>query len=211
MLDHFNSNKGGIPDHPHRGQETITYLLEGSVDHEDFLGNSGTIGPGDLQFLTAGRGIVHAEMPRHDGSGAVEGFQLWVDLPKKLKMCEPRYRDLRAKEIPEIKLHDDKVTIKIISGHSHGVDSVQELAYTPVWLLDILIKPGGKVVQNLPAGWNAFAYSWSGTTTFGVGQHAVVVPEYHNTVFEQAGDAVVAENDADNAEDARFSKLYLHF
>lgn len=207
MLDHFNVAKGGFPDHPHRGQETITYLLDGIIDHEDFVGNAGALNPGDLQFMTAGRGIMHAEMPRHGpGLPVVNGFQLWVDLPKKLKKCEPRYRDLKAAEIPEIKLDDDKVTVKIISGQSHGTDSVQELAYTPVWLLDITIKPGGKITQNIPVGWNAFAYSWQGTTTFGVGRDAAVVPKYHNTVFEQAGDAVVAENDADNEEDVRFSK-----
>src|SRR5690606_31441282 len=98
MLDHFTIGKGaGFPDHPHRGQETITYLLSGSVDHEDFAGHKGTIGPGDLQFMTAGRGIVHAEMPgqqSEDAEGGIQentGMQLWVDLPKELKFCEPRY------------------------------------------------------------------------------------------------------------------------
>jgi len=206
MLDHFNSTQGGFPDHPHRGQETISYLLHGIIDHEDFLGNEGTLEAGDLQFMTAGRGIMHSEMPRYD-KGSVIGMQLWVDLPQKLKKCEPRYRDLRASEIPEIKLDDDKVIVKVISGQSHGVDSVQELAYTPVWLLDITLKPGGRIVQNLPTGWNAFAYSWEGTVTYGQGQHAAVTPKYHNTVFEQEGDAIVAENDAGNDDDARFSEL----
>jgi len=89
MLDHFNSNQGGFPDHPHRGQETISYLLHGIIDHEDFLGNDGTLEAGDLQFMTAGRGIMHSEMPRYD-KGSVIGMQLWVDLPTKLKKCEPR-------------------------------------------------------------------------------------------------------------------------
>ncbi|CAI4211776.1 unnamed protein product [Parascedosporium putredinis] len=169
MLDHFSIKPGaGFPDHPHRGQETITYLLQGGVDHEDFAGNSGTIGPGDLQFMTAGRGIMHAEMPRQnvDGSANV-GLQLWVDLPSELKLCEPRYRDLRASEIPEVTVDDDKVTIKIISGQSHGVDSVKDLAYTPVWILDVRVKPGGKVTQPLPEGWNAFAYMLEGGAWFG--------------------------------------------
>src|SRR5690606_1923782 len=115
MLDHFTIAEGaGFPDHPHRGQETITYLLSGSVDHEDFAGNAGTIGPGDLQFMTAGRGIVHAEMPgkqaTEDGKKAENtGMQLWVDLPKELKFCEPRYRDLKATEIPLAKSDDGKV------------------------------------------------------------------------------------------------------
>jgi redox-sensitive bicupin YhaK (pirin superfamily) len=105
--------------------------------------------------MTAGRGIMHAEMPRQnlDGSANI-GMQLWVDLPEKLKKVKPRYRDLRASEIPTIDLDDNKVHVKIISGQSHGVDSVKELAYTPVWIFDIEIKPGGKITQDLPAGWN---------------------------------------------------------
>lgn len=208
MLDHFTIAPGaGFPDHPHRGQETITYLLKGAVDHEDFAGNSGTIEAGDLQFMTAGRGIMHAEMPRQnpDGSSNV-GMQLWVDLPEKLKKCEPRYRDLRASEIPSIEVDDKNVKIKIISGRSHGTDSVQELAYTPVWIFDIFIKPGGKVTQPLPAGWNAFAYTLAGSTTFGTGQDQTTVAQYHNVVFEQKGDTVLAEVPENATEDGNFSK-----
>jgi redox-sensitive bicupin YhaK (pirin superfamily) len=205
MLDHFDVQPGaGFPDHPHRGQETITYLLSGAVDHEDFAGNRGTIEKGDLQFMTAGRGIMHAEMPRPAADGSLPvGLQLWVDLPKKLKNCEPRYRDLRANEIPTVDVDDAKVHIKVISGRSHGVDSVQELAYTPVWLLDINIKPGGKVHQSLPAGWNAFCYILNGTAKFGVGKDQQVIPQYHNVVFEQKGDAVVIEVEEGAAEEAR--------
>ncbi|KAI9654140.1 MAG: hypothetical protein M1831_005494 [Alyxoria varia] len=210
MLDHFSVSRGaGFPDHPHRGQETITYLLEGAMDHEDFAGNRGTIWPGDLQFMTAGRGIMHAEIPRHDDTEKpVTGMQLWVDLPKNLKSCEPRYRDLRAKEIPTVEHDDGKVEVKIISGQSAGVNSVQELAYTPVWLLDVRIRPGGKLVQNMPSGWNVFAYTWDGTTKFSGGQSGSdgtkTAEKYHNVVFEQAGDAVVAEVDVDAESDARF-------
>ncbi|VVT45087.1 uncharacterized protein SAPINGB_P000633 [Magnusiomyces paraingens] len=167
MLDHFKvSPEAGFPDHPHRGQETITYMIKGRIDHEDFTGSAGTLGPGDLQFMTAGRGIVHAEMPRidkdEDGNiEVVEGLQLWVDLPKELKNCEPRYRDLRAKEIPIAK-PSDKVEIKVISGESYGVDSVKDLAYTPVWFLDNKVHPGGKVEQPLPIGFNAFLYILEG-------------------------------------------------
>ena len=210
MLDHFSVAPGaGFPDHPHRGQETITYLLKGAVDHEDFAGNSGTIEAGDLQFMTAGRGIMHAEMPRQnlDGSPNV-GMQLWVDLPEKLKKCEPRYRDLRASEIPKIEVDDQKVEIKIISGQSHGTDSVQELAYTPVWIFDITIKPGGKVTQPLPTGWNAFAYTLTGSTTFGVGSDQTTVSQYHNVVFEQKGDTVSAEVPESATEDGNFSKSF---
>ncbi|KAM0744415.1 hypothetical protein ACQRIT_001729 [Beauveria bassiana] len=209
MLDHFSIKPGaGFPDHPHRGQETITYLLEGAVDHEDFTGASGTINSGDLQFMTAGRGVQHSEMPRQNADGSANvGLQLWVDLPKELKYCEPRYRDLRAAEIPQVDVDGGKATIKVISGQSHGVDSVKDLAYTPVWLLDVTLRPGAKVVQPLPQGWNAFSYVLEGDGVVfgkeGDDANRVPVAQYHNAVFNQEGDAVYVENDKDAAKDAR--------
>lgn len=206
MLDHFTVGPGsGFPDHPHRGQETITYLLSGGVDHEDFAGNKGTIGPGDLQFMTAGKGIMHAEMPHENSDGSPNvGLQLWVDLPEKLKMCEPRYRDLRASEIPTVKVDDDRVTVKVISGQSHGVDSVRDLAYTPVWLLDVTIRPGGRISQPLPQGWNAFAYTLSGTTVFGSNDSTRPAKQFHNVVFEQNGDFVEASVPDSAGSEGRF-------
>ncbi|KAK0706917.1 putative pirin [Lasiosphaeria miniovina] len=206
MLDHFSVKPGaGFPDHPHRGQETITYLLEGAVDHEDFAGNKGTIGPGDLQFMTAGRGIMHAEMPAQNTDGSANvGLQLWVDLPTRLKMCEPRYRDLRADEIPSVDVDDNKVHVKVISGQSHGIDSVKDLAYTPVWILDVTVQPGGKVAQPLPAGWNAFAYVLEGQALFGEASNQTAVEQFNNVVFEPAGDVVYAEVDAGAEKSARF-------
>jgi len=137
--------------------------------------------------MTAGRGIMHSEMPRPNADGSPNiGMQLWVDLPQSLKKCEPRYRDLQPSEIPFINIDDDRVHVKIISGKSHGVDSVKELAYTPVWFLDVEIKPGGRIVQDLPRGWNAFAYTLSGETRFGVGKSGRTVGEYHCVVFEQS-------------------------
>jgi redox-sensitive bicupin YhaK (pirin superfamily) len=206
MLDHFSVPPGaGFPDHPHRGQETITYLLQGGIDHEDFAGNKGRLGPGDLQFMTAGRGIVHAEMPvqNEDGSANV-GIQLWVDLPKALKGCEPRYRDLRAEEVPVVEVDGGKVTVKVISGQSHGVDSVKDLAYTPVWLLDVEVRPGGKIVQPLPEGWNAFAYTLEGEVLFGETGGQRTVGEFHNVVFEGEGQAVYAAVDEGAEKSARF-------
>lgn len=194
MLDHFTIGKGaGFPDHPHRGQETITYLLSGGVDHEDFAGNKGTIGPGDLQFMTAGKGIMHAEMPHENEDGSPNvGMQLWVDLPKDLKSVDPRYRDLRSTEIPVAEVDGGRVTVKVISGQSHGVDSVRDLAYTPLWFLDITIKPGGRVKQLLPIGWNAFAYTLEGTTHFVTDENTKPVKQFHNVVFQQAGDHIEA-------------------
>lgn len=206
MLDHFTIKPGaGFPDHPHRGQETITYLLSGGVDHEDFAGNKGTIGPGDLQFMTAGRGIMHAEMPRQNPDGSANvGMQLWVDLPQALKKCEPRYRDLRAAEVPSVDTDDGKVHVKVISGQSHGVDSVKDLAYTPVWILDIEIKPGGSIVQPLPKGWNAFAYTLEGQALFGEKGNQTVVEQFHNVVFEPEGEVVHVAVDAGAEKSSRF-------
>lgn len=202
------------PPSPHRGQETITYLLTGGVDHEDFAGHKGTIEAGDLQFMTAGKGIVHAEMPRQNPDGSANvGLQLWVDLPRHLKACEPRYRDLRAKEIPSVTVDDGKVTVKVISGQSHGVDSVKDLAYTPVWILDVKVKPGGKIAQPLPEGWNAFAYVLEGADVkfrSGGGKdedddgEARTAAQYHNVVFEPQGDAVLASVDEAAARPGRF-------
>ncbi|KAL0633026.1 RNA pol II transcription cofactor [Maublancomyces gigas] len=202
MLDHFTIGDGaGFPDHPHRGQETITYLLAGSIDHEDFAGNAGTIHAGDLQFMTAGRGIMHAEMPGVSGDGSlIVGLQLWVDLPTELKFCEPRYRDLRAEEIPHAKTDDEKVYIKIISGTSHGVDSVRDLAYTPVWILDVTIKPGGKLTQPLPVGWNAFVYMLAGNVVI----EEQKVKQFYNVVFAQEGDGVEVRVEESETEEARF-------
>ena len=150
--------------------------------------------------MTAGKGTMHAEMPHvnEDGSPDV-GLQLWVDLPKSLKMCEPRYRDLRASEIPLVEADGGRVAIKIISGQSHGVDSVRDLAYTPVWLLDVTIKPGGKVTQTLPIGWNAFVYTLSGETVFGSSDSTQLVGPFHNIVYAQKGDYVEASV-PDNAD-----------
>ena len=150
---------------------------------------------------------MHSEIPRPSADGSPNvGLQLWVDLPQKLKMCEPRYRDLQAPEIPTIDIDDERVHIKVISGKSHGVDSVRELAYTPVWYFDIEIKPGGKVAQDIPSGWNAFAYALSGVTIFGAGEGKRAVGQHHNVVFEKQGDIVSAEVEASAKESGHFSK-----
>jgi redox-sensitive bicupin YhaK (pirin superfamily) len=157
--------------------------------------------------MTAGKGIMHAEIPRKNADGSsIVGIELWVDLPEKLKQCDPRYRDLEACEIPNIDIDDNNVHIKIISGQSYGIESVKELVYTPLWLLDIEIKPGGKITQNLPGGWNAFAYILSGSATFGVGEDKTTVGQYHNVVFEQKGDSVSAEVKSSAKENGHFRK-----
>ncbi|KAF3913693.1 Pirin-1 [Arthrobotrys entomopaga] len=189
MLDHFFLTDGaGFPDHPHRGQETITYQISGATNHEDFTGSAGTIQAGDLQFMTAGRGIVHAEIPSPqplDGAANV-GLQLWVDLPAHLKQCEPRYRDLRAKEIP-VARPSDKVDIKVISGQSYGIDSVKDLAYTPVWLLHVNMRPGGEISQPLPKGWNSFIYTMAGNVTINNSRR---VEKFNNIVLNKEGNGI---------------------
>ncbi|KAJ4266804.1 hypothetical protein BFJ63_vAg15574 [Fusarium oxysporum f. sp. narcissi] len=205
MLDHMNgSNGAGFPDHPHRGQETVSYILKGSIEHEDFAGNKGILYAGDLQFMTAGRGIMHSEqpIPSPDGSPGA-GFQLWVDLPKHLKMCEPRYRDLRAREIPLAHLDDGKVLVKVISGKAGNVDGVKDLTYTPVWYLDVDIQPGGTLVQSLPKDWNAFSYVFEGSADF-ASQTGILtrVDQYGTVIYKPGRDAIsiqVAESEGSSA------------
>jgi redox-sensitive bicupin YhaK (pirin superfamily) len=207
MLDHFVVGAGaGFADHPHRGFETVTYMLTGSTEHEDFSGARGVINAGDLQFMTAGRGVVHAEMPRPGPDGAPPtGLQLWVDLPRALKYCEPRYRDLRAAEIPTEVSADGRAEIKVIAGRTRGgVESAKELSYTPVWMLDVTLRPGGRIEQPLPRGWTAFAYVMDGSVAFGAAGEQRVVERYNNVVFRDEGDSIVAELDAGAERDARF-------
>lgn len=147
---------------------------------------------------------MHAEMPgiSKDGTPNV-GLQLWVDLPSELKFCEPRYRDLRAEEIPVVTADEGRVKIKVISGVSHGVESVRDLAYTPVWILDVAVKKGGRVVQGLPVGWNAFIYTLEGSVVVGERK----VGRFHNVVFEQEGDGVEVSVEEGASEDARFGEF----
>ena len=210
MMDHATVPEGsGFPDHPHRGQETITYALNGKLEHEDFAGNTGTLEVGDLQFMTAGRGVMHSEMPVPGADGSDnEGIQIWVDLPEKLKNVEPRYRDLKAKEVPVATTDDGKVEVKIISGKSLGIDSVRDLSYTPVWYLDITMKAGSKFTQPLPADWNAFAYVMVGKATFSNGdKESRVLDQQHIVVFDQQGDSVSIEVDQDATKETRFILL----
>ncbi|KAF3004748.1 hypothetical protein E8E13_000258 [Curvularia kusanoi] len=210
MLDHFSSEFGGpddagAPDHPHRGQETITYILQGGVDHEDFAGNRGTLDAGDLQFMTAGRGIMHSEMPREDLIGKpMVGMQLWVDLPKELKYCEPRYRDLKAAEVPQATADEGRVHVKVISGQAFGVQSLRDLSYTPVWYLDFSVKPGGKFQIPLPRKWNAFCYVLEGSVIITGGDEERHCPRFSNIVFQKDGDSVSIAVATDAEKDARF-------
>jgi len=198
MLDHFSVPYGaGFPDHPHRGQETVTYMLDGAFQHEDFVGHAGKIETGDLQWMTAGKGIMHSEMPvRQPGNKPNVGLQLWVDLPEKYKLTDPRYQELRDKDIP--RAHpNDKVEIKVISGDSFGVKSpVQTLV--GVWYLDVKIQAGGKVSQALPEGWTTFMYTLTGRPSI-AGKE---VEPFNTVVLSTEGDGITVENNG--TEEARF-------
>ncbi|CAK7897779.1 hypothetical protein CAAN3_03S07426 [[Candida] anglica] len=195
LLDHFNIGaKAGFPHHGHSGQETITLVLKGAVAHEDFTGSKGILYPGDLQFMTAGKGVVHSEMPvLLDGAKSVEGMQLWVDLPEELRKTKPRYRDLRSDKIPEVVEQDGKVKVKVISGESYGVSSLANLAYTPVQYYYVTLKPGGRYQQKVPENFNFFLYVLSGDQLISNGK---AVPKHHTLFFNQDGDEIEATNKA---------------
>jgi redox-sensitive bicupin YhaK (pirin superfamily) len=173
LLDHFGSDNPadymkGFPMHPHRGIETVTYMLAGMVRHRDSLGNAGTIGPGDVQWMTSGRGIMHEEMPG-PLEGLMAGFQLWVNLPARLKMTQPRYQEIASGQIPEVRREDGN-RLRVIAGKADGVQGpVTEIAADPTYL-DIWVPPGGTFVQAIERGHTAFAYVFEGEGTFGVDQ-----------------------------------------
>ncbi|HVA55349.1 MAG TPA: pirin family protein, partial [Gammaproteobacteria bacterium] len=171
LFDHFGSDNpddyiAGFPMHPHRGIETVTYMHSGVVEHRDSLGHAGSIAAGDVQWMTAGHGILHEEMPQLRG-GHLSGFQLWVNLPAKLKLTKPRYQEVVAKHIPEIK-HDSGVRIRVIAGSVDGVQgAVKEIAANPTYL-DVSVPEDTAFAQAIPRGHTAFAYVYDGEGRFGV-------------------------------------------
>jgi len=155
----------GFPWHPHRGMETITYVLAGNVDHGDSLGNRGTLGSGDVQWMTAGRGILHQEMPRGDAGGRMHGFQLWANLPASLKMTAPRYQDVTAGDIPDV-TDDDGVHVRVVCGSFWGkTGPVDGVAASPRYL-DVSVPPGLRKRLPVEQSRHAFAYVFAGSGTF---------------------------------------------
>jgi redox-sensitive bicupin YhaK (pirin superfamily) len=171
LFDHFGSDNpadyiAGFPMHPHRGIETVTYMLAGEVNHRDSLGNAGTIGPGDVQWMTAGGGIMHEEMPGAR-EGKMGGFQLWVNLPARLKMTRPRYQEIASAQIPATE-REDGVKIRVIAGTADGVQGpVTEIVADPTYL-DITIPQHGSFAQPVERGHAAFAYIFEGEGVFGI-------------------------------------------
>jgi redox-sensitive bicupin YhaK (pirin superfamily) len=170
LLDDFRNERpedyrAGFPWHPHRGIETITYVLAGTVEHGDSLGNRGTLGAGDVQWMTAGRGILHQEMPQGDAKGRMHGFQLWANLPASLKMAAPRYQDIPGAEIPEV-VDDDGTRVRVICGEFWGKRGpVEGVAADPRYL-DISVPPGRRKTFTVEASRQAFAYVFAGSGTF---------------------------------------------
>ncbi len=170
LLDDFRNENpadylAGFPWHPHRGIETITYVLAGSVEHGDSLGNRGSLGAGDVQWMTAGRGIMHQEMPQGDAKGRMHGFQLWANLPSSLKMTHPRYQDIFAKDIPEV-TDDDGTHVRVVVGDFWGKKGpVEGVAAEPRYL-DVWVPPGKKKSLKVERGAHAFAYVFEGDGKF---------------------------------------------
>ena len=174
LLDDFSSRDpddyiAGFPWHPHRGIETITYVLRGEIDHGDSMGNRGVIGPGDVQWMTAGSGIIHQEMPRECEKTGLQGFQLWANLPAAEKMIAPRYRGLVSAQMPVVS-RGNGVKIRIICGSVDGVRGpVREIRIDPEYL-DVEVPPGASFRHELPPGYTVFAYVFTGNGTFDPGK-----------------------------------------
>lgn len=204
LFDHFAFNDpkegpiAGFPTHPHRGIETVTYMLEGNVRHRDSIGNAGIIGPGDVQWMTSGRGILHEEMPTRSPDGNIYGFQLWVNLPAAQKMSQPRYQEIKATDIPFV--DDGGARFRIVAGEHLGVRGpVTQIAAQPLYM-DITLQPGVELNLPVPRGHSAIAYLFEGAVSFEQtpASEGSVLPAIRMVVFDD-GDAVFARAGADGA------------
>ena len=201
MLDAFGTDNpgdyiGGFPDHPHRGFETVSYMLDGRMRHRDSAGHEGLVGPGGVQWMTAGRGLVHSEMPEQE-SGRMEGFQLWLNLPARDKLREPWYRDIPAHEIPQASAPGWHV--RVIAGQAMGLDGAMQREVTEPLFLDLHLEPGASFEQPLPAGHNAFIYVYRGALRIA----GTPVPRQRMAILANApradGVALCAGGDGDGA------------
>jgi redox-sensitive bicupin YhaK (pirin superfamily) len=207
LFDHFAFNDpiegpiAGFPTHPHRGIETVTYMLDGNTRHRDSLGNLGIIGPGDVQWMTSGRGIMHEEMPQRGPSGLVVGFQLWVNLPAAEKMSRPRYQEVTADSIPTVE--KDGIKVRVVAGGYGGVQGpVTEISAKPLYM-DVTLEPGTVFTLPVPEGHTAVAYLFEGAGFFGGEREdqGEFVEEVSMVVFGD-GDRVQVQGGMDSA--ARF-------
>ena len=204
LLDDFRNDVpadylAGFPWHPHRGIETITYVLTGTVEHGDSIGHSGTIAAGDVQWMTAGRGIIHQEMPKGDAAGRMHGFQLWANLPSSLKMMKPRYQEVVSREIPEV-TDDDGTHVRVVCGEFWGKRGpVDEVAIDPIYL-DVTVPPGRTRALPVETTRHAFAYVFAGDGKFEYGSEPRDVP------METDGGATTLSSKADNKSLVLFDK-----
>jgi redox-sensitive bicupin YhaK (pirin superfamily) len=197
LLDDFRSDEPehysrGFPWHPHRGMETITYVLRGEVAHGDSLGNSGSIAPGDVQWMTAGSGIIHQEMPKGDAHGAMHGFQLWANLPAANKMMDPRYRGIRSEEIPSVKA-DTGTVIKVIAGSVAGVTGpVRDIVTQPEYL-DVTVAPGQTFMHPTLPGHTVFVYVIGGRGIFCQQRDPYSYDEEGENYFDMQRDGMIGD------------------
>jgi quercetin 2,3-dioxygenase len=197
MLDAFGSDTAddyiaGFPDHPHRGFETVTYMLAGKMRHRDSAGHEGLLQDGGVQWMTAGRGVIHSELPEQS-EGRMEGFQLWLNLPARDKLRDPWYRDIQSAELPE--WHGDGVTARVIAGATHGVEGAVQREGTEPLYLDLHLDAGASFEHALPEGHNAFVYVYRGGLRIG----ETVVPTQRMAILRNAGDGVSLAAGADGA------------
>jgi redox-sensitive bicupin YhaK (pirin superfamily) len=197
MLDAFGSDDpgayiAGFPSHPHRGFETVTYMLAGRMRHRDNAGNEGLLGPGSVQWMTAGRGIVHSEMPEQD-SGLMQGFQLWVNLPARDKMTAPRYQDIQADRVPEVDLGGG-ARAKVLAGEIGGARGLVDPGATQPIFIDLSLAAGAEARIPLPAGHNGFVYVFEGEA--GVGEPAERLASGRIGVLSPDGDVVLGSKSA---------------
>ena len=199
MLDEFGTDRAedylaGFPDHPHRGFETVTYMLDGRMRHKDNHGNEGLLVPGSVQWMTAGRGLVHSEMPEQE-AGRMRGFQLWVNLPAKDKMTAPKYQEFAPERIPVVQAGPG-VSVKVIAGTVDGVEGpISQPATDPVYL-DITLAPGARWRHALPQGHNAFAYAFEGALRVGEGEDARPLSSQELAVLGGGASLVLEAGDA---------------
>lgn len=187
----------GAPDHPHRGFETVSYVLEGRLEHKDSQGHAGQLGAGDVQWMTAGAGVVHSEMPEREfarSGGRLHGLQLWVNLPRRDKMMKPRYQEISAEQIPTAQTDDGLVTVKAIAGEALGVKSAIA-TQTPIMYLHFTLQPGATVVQPVPKEYNAFTYLLDGEGLFGADKERA--GDGQMVLFAQDGEEVAISNPSD--------------
>lgn len=194
-LDLSSGEAKGAPDHPHRGFETVTYMLDGRFEHKDSQGHLGKLGSGDVQWMTAGAGVVHSEMPEKEftrNGGRLHGFQLWVNLPKRDKMMKPHYQEISSSNIPLVNTADGLVTAKVIAGKALGVNAVIETRI-PIMYVHFTFQPGASIVQPVPKEYNTFAYVIGGQGIFGTtnDKQEEEVSRGQMVIFEKDGEQIV--------------------